>query len=220
SRAWGASRATTPGAWASGASSPPSPGASSRRAAEPSWRGARRLPSFNRRDKRRLAPTDAPPDRGIHLACGLALLDHLALVEALPAARDSELDLGTTVFDVHPQRDERVALLRDGPDELSYFVLVQEELAWAQRVVIVIRRVGPRRDVDVAKPHLAVLDARVPVAQVGVTRAQRLDLGAAQPDARLEPTPDLIVEASFAVVGELDLTLGLRRRSCLLGWHQ
>ena len=85
--------------------------------------------------------------------------------------------------------------------------------------MIVVRRVGPWGDVDVSKPHLAVLDARVAVPQVGVTRAQRFDLGTAQRDARLEPTLDLIVEASLAVLGELNLTLGLRRRSGLLRWH-
>src|SRR5439155_3782798 len=201
-------------------STTPSPRASSGRASEPTCRVARRLPSSNRRDERRLTPADAPPDRGIHLACGLAFLDHLSLVEALAPTRDAELDFGPPVFDVHPQRHERVALLRDGPDELPDLILVQDVLARSQRVVIVVRRVGPRRDVDVAKPDLAVLDARVPVSQVGVTRAQRLDLGTAECDSGLEPTLDLIVETSFAVVGKLDLTLGLRRPSCLFGWHQ
>src|SRR5438445_179910 len=127
----------------------------------------------------RLPASDPPSNRRVHLASRLALFDHLPLVVALAPARDTELDLGPAVFDVDPQRDERVALLRHCPDELADLVLVQQELSGTQGIVIVVRRVGPWRDMHVAQPHLAVLDPRVPIAQAGVTGPQRFDLGTA-----------------------------------------
>ena len=72
----------------------------------------------------------------------------------------------------------------------------------------------------VAQPDLAVLDARVAVAQVGVTGAERLDLGTAQRDASLKTSFDLIVEAGLAVLGELELACWLGGRHVgLSGGH-
>jgi hypothetical protein len=54
-----------------------------------------------------------------------------------------------------------------------------------------------------------------------VTRAERLDLGAAQRDAGLEAAFDLVVEVGLAVLGELDLAHGFdRSRVGLSGGHR
>src|SRR6267142_5908578 len=67
-----------------------------------------------------------------------------------------------------------------------------------------------------AQPGLAFLDLGVAIAQVHVTRTERLDLRAGQADAGLEALLDRVVVARLAVVGELDiaaLLVGRRRRA-------
>src|SRR5258706_15740146 len=141
--------AITPSSWRSAASITSSIRASSQRLSVRTWPVPRSFRYSNRRDSRLPAPYP-PLDRRVHLARGLTLFDHLPFVETFAASRDTELDLGAAPFRVHPERDERVALLSDRADEEADLVLVQKELARAEGVVVVVRRVRPRRDVHVA----------------------------------------------------------------------
>ena len=66
-----------------------------------------------------------------------------------------------------------------------------------------------------AQPRLTVLDLHEAVAQVRVTRAERLDLGPGEREPCLHALLDRVIEARAPVVRELDvaalLLLGLRR---------
>src|SRR5712692_9771195 len=91
---------------------------------------------------------------------------------------------------------------------------MQQELSRTQRLVVVMRGVGPRSDVHVAQPGLALLDLRVSVAQVHTTRAQRFDLRPGQSDAGLDAILDRVVERRLAVVRELQIARPLLGRVC------
>ena len=69
-------------------------------------------------------------------------------------------------------------------------------------IVIDIAAMAVGIDVDVEQPHLALLDARKAVAQVGLALADPLDLGAEQRDAGLEGFEDVVVVKRLAVVGD------------------
>src|SRR5688572_7551793 len=78
---------------------------------------------------------------------------------------------------------------------------VEQQLSLAHLGVLRVSAMAVRADVDVHHPHLAVLDARVAVAQVDPALADRLDLGAQQRDAALPRFEHVIVVARFAVLG-------------------
>ena len=88
------------------------------------------------------------------------------------------------------------------PIELADLVLVQQQLAPAPGVVVDVAAMAVRVDVDVVQPHLALLDAGVAVAQVGLALADALHLGAEQRDAGLEGLEHVVVVQRLAVVGD------------------
>ena len=51
-------------------------------------------------------------------------------------------------------------------------------------------------------PHLAAVGARVAVAEIDASFADRFDLGAEQRDTRLLGFEDVVVVARFAIVGD------------------
>src|SRR5206468_4069044 len=116
------------------------------------------------------------------------------------------LDLRAAVLRVDAQRHDGVTLRRGPALEERDLALVQEELPRAERLVVLATGMRPRRDVDPAQPGLALLDPRVAVPQVRMTRAERLDLRAGQAEPGLDPLLDGVVEARPPVVGELDVT--------------
>ena len=69
--------------------------------------------------------------RALDLALGVALGDDAALVGALAAAREGDLDLHAAVLEVHADRDEREALLAHLPVQRVDLAAVEEELAVA-----------------------------------------------------------------------------------------
>src|ERR671936_2978847 len=88
-----------------------------------------------------------PPDRARDLPLGLALGDRLALVVLPVTPRQPDLHLCVVAREVHPQRDQRVALLLHLADEARDLLAVQKELARPEWLVIhqIALRVG--RDV-------------------------------------------------------------------------
>jgi hypothetical protein len=72
-----------------------------------------------------------------------------------------------------------------------------------------------RADVDVVQEHLALLHARVAVAEVDAALADGLDLGAEQCDASLVGVEDVVVVKRLAILGDVGLrefSLTLRHR--------
>src|SRR5690349_10616202 len=103
-------------------------------------------------------------------------LHRLAFVVELLALGKPELDLGPPAPEIDFQRDHRVALLaRVSPPSLD-FAPMHQQLARPNLVVAELsgRRVSP--DMNTVEESLAVLDARVAVAQVDLVRAKRFDL--------------------------------------------
>jgi hypothetical protein len=153
-------------------------------------------------------PSVAFGERALHVALGVALLDRLALVVAVPAARDRDLDLRARAAEVHARRDERQAALGDAAGEALELAAVGQQLARALRLVVLPRgrRVG--RDVHVVEPQLAVAQGRVAVLELHRAFAQRLDLGALQDDPALELVEELVAKRRLPVGGDVP-------RSCL-----
>src|SRR5262245_3676468 len=99
-----------------------------------------------------LPATDGPSDGAI----GLARLQVLALVGLALAAADAELDLHERAEEVEGERDDRRARALEQALELVQLAPVEEALAAAARLVVEVRRLRQRRDVNPVKPEFSV----------------------------------------------------------------
>src|SRR5919112_6743697 len=94
----------------------------------------------------RASPFSPAARRGaLHLALHLPLLDRLALVADVLAARERYLDLRARALEVEPRRHEREALLARLADQAVDLAPVHQQLARALRRVVLARRRGVRR---------------------------------------------------------------------------
>src|SRR5438094_9424744 len=94
----------------------------------------------------------APPDGSRDLALGFPFGDRLALVVLPLAAPQPDLHLGVVAREIHPQRDQRVALLLDLSDQARDLFPVQEQLARARRRVVHAVALAVGRAVDGLQP--------------------------------------------------------------------
>src|SRR5580658_2831029 len=78
---------------------------------------------------------------------------------------------------------------------------MQQQLPRAQRVVVVVAGVGIRSDMRIQQKGFPILDEAVGVLQIGLTLADRLDLGPAQGYARLVLLEDEVVVTGLAILG-------------------
>src|ERR1039458_7143151 len=149
----------------------------------------------------------AAGDGGFGFVVGFALAFGGALVPLLFALGQREFAFYAAFAEVEPGGDKSETLLTGGTFELSNFVLMQQQLACAQRIVI--HGVAMREGADVrSEEHtFSVLQQSVGVLEVGLALANGLDLGAAESDAGLE-----LVEQRIAVAGRPVEEIG--RASC------
>src|SRR4029453_6353700 len=116
--------------------------------------------------------------RALDVALLVARLHRLALVEAVLAAAERDLDLGARAVEVDAGGHEgQPALLGLGHHALD-LALVGQELARAIGVVVLAAGGPVGRNVDVVQPQLAVAHLRVAVLDLRRAAAQRLDLRA------------------------------------------
>src|SRR5579864_7629961 len=108
---------------------------------------------------------DKPPRsaarRALDLSLGIALRDRLALVVLALAARQPDLDLRAIAREVNAQRNERVALLPHLADEARDLLVMEQQLARAQWLVVHQVALRVWRDVHVLQPGLIAVDAHV-----------------------------------------------------------
>src|SRR6195952_5761530 len=100
-------------------------------------------------------------DGALRLAVVLAFTPRLALVVFALSLRDRDLDLGPTFVEVDRQRDDRVATLLDLVLDLQNLGLVQQQLAFATRGMVVPGAVRVFGDVHGVEPGLPTVDEGV-----------------------------------------------------------
>src|SRR4051812_16753736 len=122
-----------------------------------------------------------------------------SIVELL-AARQRELDLRPAPLrDIQAKRDDRLTLGLGPAQELIDLGTMEEKLAHPLRLVVVAIAALEGRDVCADEPGLTVLDSGIGVGEVGLARAERLDLRPGQDDAGLERLVDGEVVAGSSV---------------------
>src|SRR5581483_2465847 len=141
-------------------------------------------------------------ERPFDLPLGISLGDVAPLVALLLAARDRQLDLHPPVLEIHPGRDDRHPLFAYRSVERVDLASVQEKLPRPRRLVVRAVPLRVDRDLEPVQPRLAVADVREGVRHSRAPDAQRLDLGAGQRDAGLDPLQELIVVTCSAVLGD------------------
>src|SRR6202158_5836782 len=147
--------------------------------------------------------------RALKLALCIACGNRLALVEFPLAARQAHLDLQVVAFEIQAERDQRVALLPNLPDQARNLLPVQQELAGADGLDIHEIGLLAWRDVAVFQPRLVSVDAHESVTKVGAAATHRLDLRPGQHDSRLELLVDEVVVVRAAVDRDVPLALGV-----------
>jgi [CysO sulfur-carrier protein]-S-L-cysteine hydrolase len=133
---------------------------------------------------------------------GIALGNGLALVALLATLRQPKLHLGSTVAEVHLQRNEREPFLHHASVQSIELFSMQKQFAGTTRLVRT-EAVSPavRRNVDPIEPAFLAVHAGIGVDELHQPLAHRLHLGPLQHDAGFERVED----------GEVVLGLAIRR---------
>jgi len=132
------------------------------------------------------------------------------------SARKADEHFDPAILEIHLERYQCQSFFGGASNQFPDFVTVQEEFPLALFSMIGIAPVTVWTDMHVHHPDLTALGARVAVAQVDASFADRLDLGTEKRDARFIGFEDVIVVACLAIVGNNPLSLfalGLLRHS-------
>ena len=116
-----------------------------------------------------------------------------------------EFNFHSAVLEVHPGGDEGEALLLGLADELANFFFVDQQLAGAQGGMVEDVAVVVGSDVAVEQPEFAILEQPVGVFEVGLSGADRFDLGPGQGDSGLEFLQQEVVMGGDPVDGGIAL---------------
>src|SRR5581483_2198300 len=103
----------------------------------------------------------------------------------LLALGQRDLDLRAAVLEINPQRHDRVAALAHSPAQTIDLAAMEQQLAGTGLLMAELAGGRVCADMDSMQKDLAVLHARVAVAEIDLVRAQRLDLRADQGESRL-----------------------------------
>src|SRR5579871_3507614 len=138
-------------------------------------------------------------ERLVHLTHLHFLFEVVPLVEAFLAGAKGNLDLDQGPLEIHPERDESLSpgIHREG--DFPDVVPMQEELSNALGIVVVDvpERIG--LDMRPVEPELVLLHTAEGVADLGLSRSDRLDLGSVKLDPSLKTLPDFVVPEGLGV---------------------
>ena len=138
----------------------------------------------------------------LHLPLRVAVGDRAPLVALVLAAAERDLELHLAVLEVELRGDERQALLAHLGVEAVDLAPLEQQLAVAIGDVVRDVALGVLGDRGADEPHLAVAHVGERLAELDVARAQRLHLGAAEHDPRLDALEQLVVVPRAAVLGD------------------
>ena len=144
----------------------------------------------------------------ISTAAGLAVLLGAdlgsALVVQFLALSNRDLELGdATLVEVELERHHRHSLPLNGLREARDLALVQQQAAWTAWIVLEERGgLTVLGDVRVDQEDAAVLDRGIALRDIGLARAQRLDLGTGELEAGLEDVANGKLVACAPVLGD------------------
>src|ERR1700684_1891809 len=113
-----------------------------------------------------------------------------------------QLDLGASIFKINLERNDRITLFAHTAPQLVDLAAMHQEFPRASFLVAELAGGSVGADMNALEKRLAILDARVTVAQICAMRAQRLDLGAGEREAGLERLLDEEVVPRLAVVDD------------------
>ncbi len=133
-----------------------------------------------------------------------------AFIPELLAFGEGQFNFYFAVLEVHADGDQRQSLLLGFADQLADFFFVHEQLAGAERGVVVNVAVLVGADVGVEQPEFAVLDQTVGVFKVGKAAANRFGLGSGKNYSTLKFFQQEVVMRSDPINGSIALTGGGR----------
>ena len=132
----------------------------------------------------------------------VAAADGFAFVVVALAFGQGEFKFDLAFAKIEAQGDQGVAALVHFAVELFDFVVVHEQFAHAQRIVVVVvgERVGA--DVQLVDVKLPVFDSAVGVLEVGAALAKRFDFSAFEHHTGFEAVFDKVLVARLAVFSD------------------
>ena len=148
--------------------------------------------------------TLATPTRPFHgpldLTPRITALDRFPAIILFLAFGQRDLNLGLSPrTEVNAERYDREPLLLRLAQQLADFFAMEEQLAWAQRIVVHDIAVAIRRDMAIVQNHLLMIHAGITITQVDLAFAQRFDLRTPKHDAGLHLLFDGIIVERFSV---------------------
>ena len=119
----------------------------------------------------------------------------------LLSSREANEHFDAPVLEIHLEGHQRQPFFGCASNQFPDFVTVQQEFPLARFSMFGIAAVTVWTDMHVDHPDLSAFGARVAVAQIDASFADRLDLRAKQRDARLVGFENVVVVACLAIVG-------------------
>src|SRR5262245_7064776 len=129
----------------------------------------------------------------VHLPLDLSLAQRRPLVVELLATGRADLELGATLLEVDPQRNQGQAALGDLASEAADLASVEQQFAITLGIVIGVGAMTVGADVAAEQPDLVVSHRRIRVLESDQAGAKRLDLGPPQHESRLDRLEDLVL---------------------------
>src|SRR5258708_28126808 len=124
----------------------------------------------------------------------------LAAVPSLLALRQGDFALGDAVAEVYPQGNYGQTFGLSAASELVDFILVQQKLARAQRLVVPRATRHVLGDVSVDQPRTRGLEVNIGFTDIRLSFAKGFDLGAVEHEAGLIALEQMVVVRSGAVL--------------------
>jgi hypothetical protein len=165
--------------------------------------------------ERRVPLPTSPIERShgaIRLAFDRFFFQIVPFVDCRFTPADPDLYLDTTVFPIKSEGDQSLPLNCACRKELCYLRLVQQKLSRTLRFVLRMAGALVRLNIRIVEEDLPVLDPRKRVIQIRQAGSDRLDLGAAEFNSRLDLVEDLIVMKGSAIGNDLRGHCGQERQ--------
>ncbi len=126
-------------------------------------------------------------------------LDGFAFVDQFFTLADAKHNFGATLFQVNLYRNAGKIFSLSGLLDALYFLFVQKQFAFSERLVVRDVAEGIEGDFHLTKPRFPVIDANVGFGEIATFRAQGLDFRAFEADPALDFFQDLLVVIRLAV---------------------
>ena len=141
--------------------------------------------------------------RSLQVAVGLLFFQGRPFVVQLFTTGQTDFHFGLAiVYKVYLEGDKRNPLFVQFADQLTYFPLVEQQLAHPKRIGYRMGGKGIGRDVHIVEIDLAILEPGIAIFNIGSAGPQRFYLRTSEDDPGLHGLIDMIIMECFFIFAD------------------